>query len=451
MKKITFLIAAVSVLILDGCSIFGKYTNETTVPDNIYGTQDVVSKAAQDSSIGLISWREYFADPKLQTLIDSALIRNVDMNAAQLGIRQAEALMKVAKLAYLPSISITPSINIRPDNGYIAPVSGGWNIGGIGTITNRKREAMAITLQTTDQADYVRSTIVATIAKSYNELQLLDRQLEIVTQTEKIWGEVLETQIALMENGRAYSTSVNQMKASLLGVTLQKMDLQNAINDLESAICVLIKESPQHIDRSGWGSYRLPLKIGTGIPASMLENRADVRMAGHNLEAAFYVTKAARAAMLPGLSLTGLVGWGNQGKPISSPTEFISNAVASLTMPIFAQGSIRANIKVSKMQQQIAADQYVQAIVNAGNEVNQALRDCQLAKQKEDIYQEQVATLRDAYSATQELMKNGKASYIEVLTAQETLLSAQLNESTNIFNGESALIDLYLALGGGAK
>ena len=114
MKKITFLIAAVSVLILDGCSIFGKYTNETTVPDNIYGTQDVVSKAAQDSSIGLISWREYFADPKLQTLIDSALIRNVDMNAAQLGIRQAEALMKVAKLAYLPSISITPSHQIHP-------------------------------------------------------------------------------------------------------------------------------------------------------------------------------------------------------------------------------------------------------------------------------------------------------------------------------------------------
>lgn len=449
MKRFSIIIAAVALYSLTGCSIFGKFADETAVPENLYGENIIGGNFNTDTSVGEMSWREFFSDSKLQTLIDSALVRNVDLKAAGVNVEQAAIVLKSAKLSFIPMLSFSPSISITPDNGYSLPLSGSWTTPGFGSLTNNKRMAEASAMLAIDNEKDVRSRMVATIAKAYSQLQLLDRQYEIIKITEKLWAEVLETQQALMENGRAYSTSVNQMKASLLGVTIQKMDVENSISDMENVICRLLRQTPQHVDRSGWESFGQVRNVGIGIPAQLLENRADVRAARHNLEVAFYNTNLARSAMLPDVTLSGLIGWGNEGGTISDPLSLVYNAVGSLTQPIFAQGKIRGNIKISKLEQQLATDQYAQTIVNAGNEVNDLLGECQLSNDKKAVYKEQIEALSDAYSATQELMKNGKATYIEVLTAQEALLRAQLDEAGNTYSGWDAMISLYLALGGG--
>lgn len=192
------------------------------------------------------------------------------------------------------------------------------------------------------------------------------------------------------------------------------------------------------------------LKIG--VPATMLEMRPDIRMANHAMEEAFYNTQSARAAFFPSITLTGTAGWTNSGGGmIANPGKLLLNLVGQLTQPIFARGKIKANYKISQLTEEDLKKQYVQTVIDAGNQVNEALASCQAAREKNTYYRRQVEVLYDAFAGTHELMDSGKASYIEVLTAQENLLSAQLNEASNMYNGAQAVIALYIALGGGTK
>ena len=192
------------------------------------------------------------------------------------------------------------------------------------------------------------------------------------------------------------------------------------------------------------------LKIG--VPAQMLENRPDIRMANHAMEEAFYNTQAARAAFYPNITLSGTAGWTNDaGIAVIDPGKLLLNAVAGLTQPIFARGKLIANKKIAKLTEEDLQKKYVQTVINAGNEVNEAMASCLTAREKNTYYQRQVEVLREAYSGTHELMDNGKASYLEVLTAQESLLNAQLSTAMNMYNAAEAVIALYIALGGGTK
>ena len=281
--------------------------------------------------------------------------------------------------------------------------------------------------------------------------------------TDSLWNASLETQKSLWENGKAYSTAVNQLESSYLSVKTQIVDTRRSIRSTENAICSLLAITPQHIERSVWGSAALhhPEQADTGqrmfdgqflkigVPATMLELRPDVRMANHALEEAFYNVQAARAAFFPSITLTGTAGWTNNGGQIVNPGKILWNAVGQLTQPIFARGQINANYKISKLSEEDLQKKYVQTIINAGNQVNEAMADCQAAREKHQYYHRQVEVLYDAYTGTHELMDNGKASYLEVLTAQESLLNAQLSEVTNMYKGAQAVIALYIALGGG--
>ena len=186
--------------------------------------------------------------------------------------------------------------------------------------------------------------------------------------------------------------------------------------------------------------------------AMLLQYRPDVKMADYAMASAYYDTQAARAAFYPSISLQGLAGWtNNAGGAVVNPGKILLNAMASLTQPIYAQGKLKANLKISQLAQEDLMNKYVQTVINAGNEVNEALADCQAAIEKHDYYHRQVEVLKDAYRGTHELMDNGKAIYLEVLTAQETLLNAQLNEAINMYNGAQGIIALYIALGGATR
>lgn len=461
MKRVNILIA-VSVLCLAfaGCGIYNKYTPQSEIASDIYGTTEDVVAAQADSSIAQLSWREFFTDPLLQNLIDSLLARNTDANSARIAVEQAQASLRAAKLGYLPSISFGPSggVNSSLTNGslnptwtYNVPLQINWDLDIFAVNTNQKRKAQAVLAQAEARKQVVQANLISAMAQQYCMLQLLDRQLEILNYTDTLWNASLETQRNLWENGKAYSTAVDQMESSYLNVKTQIVDVKRSIRSVENAICQLLAISPQHIERSRWSTYELPQRMSTGLPAQLLENRPDIKMADHLLEEAFYNTQAARAAFYPKVSLQGVLGWGNNSGMIPNPGAMLLNAVLSLAQPIFAQGKLKANLNISKLSQEDIAKQYVQTVINAGNQVNEALADCQVARDKDVYYKRQIEVLQSAYVGTHELMDAGKANYLEVLKAQESLLSSQLSEATNLYNGSRALIALYIALGGGTK
>ena len=474
MKRLSNIFAATAVsLLLTGCGIYNKYEQTTPAPDNAFGANPDLEIANSEASIAQMSWREFFTDPLLQQLIEQVLANNTDLNSARIAVEKSQASLKAAKLAYLPALSLAPQGTLSSFDGsaatktYNLPLQLSWDIDVFGSITDKKRAAKAVLLQAQVQQEAVRSNLVSVTAQQYFMLQVLDRQLEILMQTDSLWNKSLETEQALWENGKAYSTAVNQMEASYLNVKTQIVDTRRAIRSVENAICKLLAATPQHIQRQKWGSSVLHHAEATGddeqrmfdtkylnigIPAMMLEQRPDIRMANHAMEEAFYNTAEARSAFYPSITLSGSAGWTNSaGGFVVDPGKLLLSAIAQLTQPIFARGQLTARKKIAQLTEEDLQKKYVQTVINAGNQVNEALADCMAAREKHTYFHRQVQVLNEAYTGTHELMDNGKASYLEVLTAQESLLNAQLSEAMNMYDAAEAVIALYIALGGGAN
>jgi len=462
--------AAVS-LMFTGCGLYNKYEQTTEVPADVFGAQSA-GTASQQESLGQLSWREFFTDPQLQQLIAQVLANNTDLNSARIAVEKSEASLKAAKRAYLPSLVFAPQGSLSSFDGgavaktYNLPLQLSMDIDVFGSITNKKRAAKAVLLQAQMNEEAVRSNLIATTADMYYLLQVLDRQLQILVMTDSLWNTSLETEKSLWENGKAYSTAVNQMEASYLSVKTQIVDTRRNIRGVENDLCKLLAVSPQHIKRTQWSSSTLHrpeaqgefgqrmfdtkyLKIG--VPAMMLQHRPDIRMANHAMEEAFYNTQAARSAFYPSITLSGSAGWTNSAGDIVNPGKLLLTAMAQLTQPIFARGKLIANKKIAMLTEEDLQKKYVQTVINAGNEVNEAMADCMAAREKHNYFKRQVQVLHEAYTGTHELMDNGKASYLEVLKAQESLLDAQLASAMNMYDAAEAVIALYIALGGGAK
>lgn len=455
MKYTNIIAVAALSLMLASCGIYNKYESKGTVPDNVFGTEVTVDKSG---SVAQLSWREFFTDPVLQSLIESALEQNTNLNSARIAVEKSEASLKSARLAYLPSFNFAPSGNVASFNNsaaawtYSLPLQMSWDPGLFGTNTTKKRKAEAVLMEARMQEENVRTNLISTVAQQYFMLQILDRQLDILIQTDSLWNRSLETQRVLWENGKAYSTAVDQMESSYLNAKTQIVDVRRNILSVENAICKLLAIPPQHIERSKWGNWELPERVDIGVPAELLQYRPDIRMADYAMAEAFYNTQSARQAFYPNLSLSGILGWtNNAGSTIVNPGALLLNAGLSLMQPIINRGQLKANKKVAELTEEDMKQLYVQTVINAGNQVNEALADCQAARDKHEYYHRQVEVLQSAYVGTHELMDSGKASYIEVLTAQERLLSAQLNEAMNMYKGALGVVALYISLGGGTK
>ena len=468
MKKNIVIILA--CLMLTGCNIYKKYEQTTPTPSGVYGTDESIKAGSGETTIAQMSWREFFTDPLLQQLIEQVLENNTDLNSARITVEKSQASLKAARWAYLPAVSLAPQGALSSFDGspasytYNLPLQVSMDLGGFGSITNKKRAANAVLLQAQMQEDAIRSNLVSVTAQHYMMLQVLDRQLEILMQTDSLWNKSLETEQALWENGKAYSTAVNQMEASCLNIKTQIADTRRNIRSVENALCKLLAITPQHINRQKLGGF---ISDGTGtaetdifntkflkvgVPAQMLENRPDIRMANYAMEEAFYNTQVARAAFYPNITLSGVVGWtNNAGIAIVNPGKMLLNAVAQLTQPIFARGALTANKKIAQLTEEDLQRKYVQMVINAGNEVNEAMAGYTTAHEKQAFYQRQIQVLNDAYTGTHELMDNGKATYIEVLMAQESLLQSQLSAVMNLYEASESVIALYIALGGGTK
>lgn len=455
MKKqiITLTVAA---LTLSSCGIYTQYKPATEVPDNLYGEEVAVADTVDN--IGNLSWQEIFTDPRLQELIEQGLRNNTDLQSAQWRVKEAEAAMLSAKLAYLPSFALSPQGTASSfDKGkaaqtYTLPVAASWEIDIFGRIRNAKRQAKALLEQSRDYKQAVRTQLIAGIANTYYTLLMLDNQLAISVRTEKSWKETVDATRALMEAGLANEAAVSQMEATYYTICTSVLDLKEQINQVENSLSLLLAESPHAIERTGtWdSSYMMKEHFPVGIPVQMLANRPDVRSAERSLEAAFYATNQARSAFYPSIVLSGSAGWTNSaGSMIVNPGKFIATAVASLTQPLFNKGANIAQLKIAKAQQEEAKLSFQRALLNAGSEVNGALVKYQTARDKSAYYDKQINSLNKALESTSLLMQHGNTTYLEVLTAQQTLLNAELTQVANRFTEMQGVINLYQALGGG--
>lgn len=397
-------------------------------------------------------WRTLFTDPKLQALIGTGLVNNSDLRIAALRVSEAEASLKAAKLAYLPAASITPQGQLTNFDGngsqtYNLALSADWELDIAGRITNAKRGAVA-TLAMQDAArQAVQTQLVATIANSYYNLLMLDAQLDISQRTLKSWEETLRTLEVMKEVGESTEAAVAQARAN-------KMTVEGSIvtiREQENSLSVLLGLTPRHIDRTTLAEQSFPDKLSVGVPLQLLDNRHDVRQAEFNLQTAYYATQVARAAFYPQVTLSGTIGWtNNSGAAIVNPGKWLANAIGSLTQPLFNRGRTIANLEIAKAQQEEAKVSFQQKLLQAGAEVNNALSQWQAAQKRLDIDSKQVDALRDAVRSTRLLLQHSSsASYLEVLTAQQTLLQSELTEVQDKFNRIQGVINLYHALEGG--
>lgn len=449
MMKHTILILS-AVLSLSGCGVYKPYSRPQVETDGLYRdvpTEDTVTIAS-------LSWRELFADEQLQTLIEKGLERNTDLHIARLRVEEAEAVLKNARLSYLPSVSLNPEGGIGRYDGattktYNLGATAAWEIDIFGKVTNAKRGARAALEGSRAYEQAVQTRLVATVANSYYTLLMLDRQLAVNERTLTTWEKSVEVLEALKRVGKSNDAAVLQARANRMELESSVLALRQSIHETENALSVLFAMPAGAIERGTLEEQQFPEEMSAGLPLQLLANRPDVRQAEYDLAQAFYAVNAARAAFYPSLTLSGSLGWTNNGGTVTNPAAWLANAVGSLVQPLFNRGANRANLKIAKARQEEATLLFRQSLLEAGKEVNDALTAWQTARQQVAINSSQVATLREAVRKTELLMRHSPTTYLEVLTAQQSLLAAELAEAQARFDEIQGVIDLYHALGGG--
>lgn len=459
--KILTLICATALL--SSCHIYKTYDRpEDIVAEGLYRDTVAVNDTlvSDTANFGNLPWREVFTDPQLQALIEQALTSSPDIRTAALRVQEAQAPLLASKLAFIPALTLSPQGTVSSwDKGkatqtYSLPVTASWQIDMFGQLLNLKRQAQATLEQTLAYEQNVRVQLIANTANLYYTLLMLDRQLQITEGTAEILKKNTETMIAMKEAGFYNTTeaAVEQSRAAYAQVQASIPDIRSSIREVENSLCLLLGEPAHGIERSVLEEQQLPNEFSVGIPLQLLSNRPDVKAAEQALASAYYNTNVARSNFYPRVTLSGSAGWTNSaGAAIVNPAKLLASAVASLTQPIFQNGANIAKLKIAKAQQEEAKIQFQTTLLNAGNEVSNALDMYQACTEKVNARNMQVNSAKNAADYTKELFNLGTSTYLEVLSAEQSYLSAQLSEVSDTFSRMQAVISLYQALGGGRE
>ncbi|WP_298027389.1 efflux transporter outer membrane subunit [uncultured Alistipes sp.] len=453
MKKTLIICAA--ALLMTACGIYKPYSRPDTVAtDGLYGAVET----ADTLTVGHLPWREVFTDPCLRDLIARALENNTDLRTAHLRVTETEATLRSARLAYLPSFNFAPQgaissfDNANTSKTYSIPVTASWQLDLFGGITNAKRKARSLHAQSLEYAQAVRTQLIAATANLYYTLLMLDSQYEVTRETADKWRRSVETLRSMKEAGMANEAGVAQYEGTYYSIEASLYDLERTIRETENSLCALLGEAPRAIERGTLDAQQLPDDLTVGVPVQMLTNRPDIRAAEYSLMQAYYATAEARSALYPSITLSGTAGWTNSaGAMIVNPGKLLLSAAATLLQPIFNAGAGRARVKVMKAQQEEALLAFRQALLNAGAEVNNALTQTQSARAKNELRRNQIAAMERAVESTNLLMRHGSTTYLEVLTAEQSLLSARLSQIADRFDEMQGVVNLYQALGGGRE
>ena len=457
-KSFNFLIA---VSLLSGCGLYNKY--ERPEVDTKGLVRDTVSitdtlDVADTTTFGNLPWRSVFTDPQLQALIQQGLDNNPDLLNAALNVHMVNEGLKVARLAFLPSVALSPQGTLQSFDGaaatkaYTLPVSASWNVDLFGNLLSVKRSAQMQLIATKDYQTVVKCNIISSIANLYYTLLMLDRQLEIVIDMEQLTKETWEKMKFMHENRVGYrSTAVQSAEAAYYQVQTQRIDILRQTREIENSISLLIGQPGQTIPRSTFADQSLPSEFSTGVGIQMLANRADVHANEMALAQCFYDIETARSRFYPSITITGTAAFTNNNGLVN-PGKWLLQAVGSLVQPIFQHGQIVAGLKVAKDKYEQAFNTWQNSVYKAGNEVSNALSSYNGYADMVVLDAKRVAVLKQNVADTRKLMESSSnTTYLEVISAQSNLLNAEINEVSDQFRKMQSVVNLYQALGGGAK
>lgn len=453
-----FLFASASLL-MTSCGLYNKYerpeVNAKGIVRDVQSTTDTLA-VADTASFGNLPWREVFTDPQLQSLIETGLPNNTNLLNAALNVKMVEDQLMIAKLAFVPGFTFSPQGTVASWDGnkatktYSLPVTASWSVDLFGNLLNVKRSAQMALLATKDYQQVVQTKVISNIANMYYTLLMLDKQLQVVNDMSKLVEETWNIMKIQKELGRVKETSVQSAEANLYSVQAQAADLKRQIRETENSLSLLLGQQAQTIKRGTFEGQSLPSKFSTGIGLQLLNNRPDVHYAEMSLAQCFYDVNTARSKFYPNITISGTGAFTNSGGGgIVNPGKWLLSAVGSLTQPIFAHGQIIAGLKVAKAKQEQAYNTWQNAVLSAGSEVSNALVLYNSSDEKSKLEGKQVESLKKNVEYNKMLFNDGSATYLEVITAQQSLLNAELSKVADDFYKMQAVVNLYYALGGG--
>ncbi|OWP30611.1 multidrug transporter [Prevotella nigrescens] len=459
MKIRNIIILGLAILSLTGCkSLYGTYKRPEVKTDGLVRdpiNDQTTLEGAND--FGQLPWRDVFTDPNLQAIIEKALTNNPDLLNAALNIDIAEQQLGAAKLAFLPSLAFAPQgtithfgSHVEATKSYTLPLASSWEIDLFGNLRNAKKAAQMAMIQMQDYKVAVQTKLICNVANLYYTLLMLDRQNKIVTDMATLTKSTWDMMQLQMDYGRARSTSVQSAQSAYYGVQARATDIKKQTREVENSLSLLMGEPVHGIARGTLDNQKLPSNFSGGIGVEILSNRADVHANEMALAKCFYNVNQARARFYPSLSITASGGWSN-GNGMVNPAKLLFNAIGKLTQPIFMQGKLRAGLRVAEDQYKIAYNKWQNSVLTAGSEVSNALVAYNAAEEKDVLYTKQIEILKKNVEQTQMLYNQSSSSYLEVITAQQNLLNAEISQVQDQFSKLQAIVNLYYALGGGSK
>lgn len=459
MKLNKIILLATASLVMTSCGLYNKYerpeVNTKGLVRDTVSTTDTLA-VSDTTSFGNLPWREVFTDSHLQSLIETALSNNTNLLNAALNVKMVEDQLMVAKLAFVPGFTFSPQGTLASWDGgktsktYSLPVTASWSIDLFGNLLNQKRSAQMALLATRDYQQVVQTKVISNVANMYYTLLMLDKQLEVVNDMTKLTEETWKIMKIQKELGRVKETSVQSAEANYYSVQAQATDLKRQIRETENSLSLLLGQQAQSIQRGTFEGQSLPAEFSTGVSLQLLNNRPDVHYAEMSLAQCFYDVNTARSRFYPNITISGTGAYTNSGGGgITNPGKWLLSAVGSLTQPIFAHGQIVAGLKVAKSKQEQAFNTWQNAVLSAGSEVSNALVLYNSSDEKSKLEEKQVASLKKNVEYNKMLFNDGSATYLEVITAQQSLLNAELSKVADDFYKMQAVVNLYYALGGG--
>lgn len=453
----------ISLFVLTGCGTYSNYhrqgsvVNDSIVRSDLAQADSTLSTSHASFSQG---WREVFTEPRLVALIEEGLAHNSDLNIAKLHVDAAKASLRNAKGELFPSLELgakgetgrfkNSGNDPQTEGKFGFSAEASWEVDIFGKLQNAKKAAAANVEEKAAYVQAVQVELIAMIATSYYQLEMYDAQINDTRDIINSWEESVRAQKALMAVGEATSDEVSQSEASKLEAeeTLEALQLQ--MIETENALCVLLGRYSGHIERGDFQTSCEQMPLIPQVNIQALATRPDIRQAEAALKNAFYLTNEARAALYPSLNLSGIIGWTNDADEVVSPAGLLMKALGSLTQPVYANGKLRAALKHAQAEQEEAKIAFRQAILEAGQEVNDVLANRQYAQRAIMLNSQQVEKLTDVLDATEKRMcYDSEVNYLQVLLARQSLLEARLSLLSNRYGLLESTIQLYKALGGG--
>jgi NodT family efflux transporter outer membrane factor (OMF) lipoprotein len=454
-KVLLFLLMV--VLILASCKVTKTYKRPDGLTDNkLY--RDVIT--ADTTTIADIPWKEIFSDTLLQHLIQEGIDKNLDLKIAVARIKQAMANLRQSNAAFFPTLEALANGSVQKlsDEGGVTESyqlygSTSWEIDIWGKLKSTKRAALAELLQSNAYKKAVQTQLVSDIATDYYALLAYDAQLQVTIKTVENRMQDVETMKLLKESDVVTGAAVVQSEANRYSAEVTIPDLRQNIRETENALSILLGRNPGSIVRDSLKNQQVRSDLQTGVAAQLLANRPDVQEAEYQLQYYFELTNVARTYFYPSLTITAAGGLSNGNiSQFFSASSLFGNIVGGLVQPILNHGLNKQRLSVAMALEEEYLATFKKALLNAGQEVSNALYDYQVATDKMKIRSQQIDFLQKSVEFTKELLKyTANTNYTDVLTSEQSLLAAQLNSIGDQVQQLQAIVTLYRSLGGGYK